>query len=345
MIPSKTQYIGAWQWDSFFHALAYMYVDQDLAENQLRIMLDHQRLDGLIPDAIHDEGVVTQWPLPNSEDVVEVTKPPLIAWTALKLYSRLGNKDFLDEIYDALSRWNAWWFEKNDDDQDGIIQYNHPYSSGLDDSPMWDEGMPVESPELNSYLVMSMDALAKIAEILGFSGEAQDWTRQAQMLTEKILRHFWDAETGVFWATRNHKPIRVLTPFSLYPLLTGRMPKPIEKELVRHLFSKEEFWTDFPIPTVAKSDPRYEPDTMWRGPTWININYLFIDGLERIGRRWEARRLRKKTLDLIMRNGDIYEYYNPETGRQCMRAASVFGWSSAVFVDLAIRASREAKEV
>jgi putative isomerase len=344
MIPSKTQYIGAWQWDSFFHALAYRYVDKDLAENQLRIMLDHQRLDGLIPDAIHDEGVVTEWPLPNSKEVVDVTKPPLIAWTALKLFSTLGNRDFLDEIYDSLRRWNAWWFEKNDDDHDGIVQYNHPYSSGLDDSPLWDTGMPVESPELNSYLVMSMDAMAEIANILGFPDEGREWSRHAQALAEKILQHFWDARTGVFWATRNHEPIRVLTPFSLYPLITGRMPKAVEKELVRHLFSKDEFWTAFPIPSVAKNDPRYEPDTMWRGPTWVNINYLFVDGLERIGRLREARRLRKKTLDLIMRNGDIYEYYHPETGRQCLRAASVFGWSSAVYVDLAIRASREDRE-
>jgi putative isomerase len=341
MIPSKTQYIGAWQWDSYFHALAYRHVDSSLAENQLRIMLDHQTAEGMIPDAVHDEGVVTAWPLPNSDRMVEVTKPPLIAWTALRLFDVLKNRDFLDEIYDPIRRWNAWWFKQNDDDGDGIVQYNHPYSSGLDDSPIWDGGMPVESPDLNTYLVLSMEALARFAEILGLPTEAREWDLRAQALTDKILRHFWDPKAGVFWPTRNHEPVRVLTPFSLFPLLTGRMPKVVEERLVRHLFSKAEFWTPFPIPSVAANDPAFTPDTMWRGPTWVNINYLFIDALERIGRLREARCLRRKTLDLVMRNGDIFEYYNPVGGTPCPKAASVFGWSSAVFVDLAIRASRE----
>ncbi len=56
MTPSKMYYVGVWQWDAYFHALAYRHVDKRLAQDQLRILLDHQREDGMIPDAIHDEG-------------------------------------------------------------------------------------------------------------------------------------------------------------------------------------------------------------------------------------------------------------------------------------------------
>jgi glycogen debranching enzyme len=110
---------------------------------------------------------------------------------------------------------------------------------------------------------------------------------------------------------------------------------------LEHLFNPDEFWLAHPLPTVAKSDPQYAPNTMWRGPTWVNINYLFIDGLVRAGYTAEARRLRDKTLELLMGQKDIYEYYNPETGIAPPAAASVFGWSSAVLVDLAIKASRD----
>ncbi len=72
----------------------------------------------------------------------------------------------------------------------------------------------------------------------------------------------------------------------------------------------------------------------------MNINYLFIEGLVRSGYPELACRLRDRTLDLMLRQRDIYEYYNPETGDPPPNAASVFGWSSAVFVDLAIHASR-----
>jgi glycogen debranching enzyme len=81
---------------------------------------------------------------------------------------------------------------------------------------------------------------------------------------------------------------------------------------------------------------------MWRGPTWINLNYLFIEGLQRIGQEQLARELRGRTLELICSHKDIFEYYNPETGANPPTAASTFGWSAALFIDLAIQATREA---
>ncbi len=88
MTPSKLHYVGVWQWDAYFHALAYRYMDKHLAQDQLRILLDHQREDGLIPDAVHDEGTVTHLQFPVDADV---TKPPLIAWAAWKLYEQDGD--------------------------------------------------------------------------------------------------------------------------------------------------------------------------------------------------------------------------------------------------------------
>ncbi len=55
-----------------------------------------------------------------------------------------------------------------------------------------------------------------------------------------------------------------------------------------------------------------------------------------------ARELRRRTLELIASRDDIYEYYNPETGANPPSAASIFGWSSAVFIDLAIQEMSEA---
>jgi len=338
MMPSMIHYVGVWAWDAFFHALAYSYIDQELAENQIRILLDHQREDGMLPDAVHDEGVILRFPFPTGE--AEVTKPPLVAWTALKLYRQSGNRDFLQEIYEPVSRWNNWWLCSNDDDHDGIIQYNHPYSSGLDDSPLWDGGMSVESPDLNTYLVMQMDALAQIAAILGLKEDAAQWLNQANDLAARIEEHFWDNEAGVFWAMRDHQPIRVLTPFNLYPLFTGRLDAEKCKRVLDHLYNPDEFWLEYPIPTVAKNDSHYSPNQMWRGPTWANINYLFIEGLKTNGFLEQALSLRDRTLEMLLRQNDIYEYYNPETGIAPPSAASVFGWSSAVFVDLAIKASR-----
>jgi glycogen debranching enzyme len=339
MIPSKTWYVGIWHWDAFFHALAYRHVNMRLAEDQLRIMLDHQRADGMIPDAVHDEGVVFDFLLPGSDQKVEVTKPPLLAWAALKLYEMSGNLDFLQEIYEPLKRWNAWWFEKNDSDGDGIVQYDHPFSSGLDDSPLWDAGTPIESPDINTYLVMQLDALARIAELIGVPEDAPGWRAQAGALAEKMVEHFWDERAGLFWATKEHRPLHVETLFNLYPLLTGRVSRRVAERLVAHLRDPDEFWPTYPLPTVSIADPKFDANQMWRGPTWVNINYLFIEALVKNGYEDLARELRDRTMAVLMHLPDIYEYYNPLTGEAPPKAASIFGWSSAVFVDLAISAT------
>jgi putative isomerase len=80
---------------------------------------------------------------------------------------------------------------------------------------------------------------------------------------------------------------------------------------------------------------------MWRGPVWVNINYFMIEALGQIGEIALARELREKTLDLIMSHDSIFEYYNALTGEAPPTAADVFGWTAAVFIDLAIQASHD----
>jgi putative isomerase len=342
MTPSKIYYVGVWQWDAFFHALAYRHVDKKLAHDQLRIVIDHQRADGMIPDAVHDEGTITRLSHPIEGDV---TKPPLLAWAAWKLYELDHDREFLDEIYEPIVRWNNWWFEQNDSDGDGLCEYHHPYSSGLDDSPLWDDGMPVEAPDLNTYLFLQLEALSKIARVLDQKDDAERWAVKAAEMAARLVRGMWDEQSGYFWANRivnqQHVRVNVRTPFNLFPLITGRLPKSIVERLIAHLTNEHEFWPRYPVPTVALDDPKFDPQTMWRGPTWVNVNYLLIEGLQRNGYLDLARELRRRTLEMIGRLDDIYEYYQSETGAVPPKAASIFGWSAAVFIDLAIQAAKE----
>jgi putative isomerase len=331
MMPSKVQYVGIWNWDACFHALAFRHVDPILARNQLRTMLACQLPDGMIPDAVYDEAVIADLDHPLR---AEVTKPPIMAWAALKLHETDPDPDFLQEIYVPLVRWNAWWFSMNDDDADGLAQYNHPYSSGLDDSPLWDYGMPVESPDLNTYLCVQMGSLAMMAEALGMEAEGAMWRRRAAAIARRMIEDYWDEEAGLFRALH-------VTPFNLYPLWTGQLPDTIRNRLIAHLTDPDEFWGEYVIPSVARNDPHYEPETMWRGPIWVNINYIFIEALRQVGEHALARTLLERTLKLVMSQPGIYEYYHSETGEPSATAVDAFGWTAAVFIDLAIQASRD----
>ncbi len=337
-VPSKKSYVGVWLWDSALHAIALRHTDPELARDQIRGVLVNQQTDGMLPDTIFDDGIVTVIDHPIHG---KVTKPPILAWAALKIQEIDFDLDFLNEIYEPLVKWNAWWFKKNDDNQDGIVQYNHPYSSGLDDSPLWDYGMPVDSPDINTYLFIQMKSLAIIAEILNKPSDTEYWSERAKKLLTNMIDYFWDEKIGAFLTFHENKAIQTLTPFNLYPLWTGELPENMKKRIIEHLKNPHEFYGDFMLPSVARTDSTYNSDKMWRGPVWININYFFIEALQQIGEFDLAKTIREKTLKLIMGNTGIYEYYNSKTGKPGKNAAPIFGWTAALFIDLTLQESRE----
>jgi glycogen debranching enzyme len=122
-----------------------------------------------------------------------------------------------------------------------------------------DEGGPVESPDLNTYLHIQMICLAQIADKLNMDSEAAMWRRRAASLVQRMIKDFWDPQAGVFWALKDEKPVKVVTPFNLLPLWTGSCPE-ITTPLLDHL-KIGEFWSRTALPTVARNDPRYDPET------------------------------------------------------------------------------------
>lgn len=338
IVPSKKSYIGIWLWDNAFHAIALRHLDPEIARDQIRGVIAHQLSNGMLPDAIFDDGIVYEIDHPFRHNV---TKPPILAWAALKIHEIDPNISFLKEIYDPLVNWNKWWILNNDSNHDGIIQYNHPYSSGMDDHPSWDYGFPVDSPDINTYLVIQMQSLSKISAILNRRIEAKIWQEKSEILVKKILDYFWDNDTGRFKSFHNNKPLSVFTILNLYPLLTGKLPLDINNRIVDCLENPEDFGGKFIIPTVSRSDSKFTPDLMWRGPIWANINYFFIEALTQLAKNDFAKKLTQKTLDLINDNLGIYEYYNANTGKPGSKAAVTFSWTAAVFIDLVIQSSNQ----
>ncbi|GAA3340137.1 hypothetical protein GCM10017714_18640 [Curtobacterium pusillum] len=355
VVPSKIGYVGLWQWDAYFIAAGLRHGAPELAREQLDIAFAYPTPEGQLPDVVHEEGV-----LASSEDLppqdrenlrragsaiadpdaaIPLTKPPLSAWALTRLEGLVDDPAWFDSAWGTVARSQEWWFRCSDLDDDGMPEYGHPYSSGLDDSPVFDAALPVSSPDLAAYLVVQDDLLAARARALGDSASATRYSLRADR-TMTLLETMWNEEGGYYQSRGAGVPIPAETAVSLLPLLTGRLPAARVQAILLALSDPERFATPWPVPTVARNAAAYSSERMWRGPVWINVNALLVEGLRASGHPAEARELAERTLRLVQHAGGPHEYFNPLTGLKASRATTAFAWSAALYIDLAVGSSR-----
>jgi len=155
----------------------------------------------------------------------------------------------------------------------------------------------------------------------------------------KALGVRWDDAGAVYVEDDGDPTTADETIDAMFPLYAG-VPKP---DQARRLF-EEALWAparfgpspDAPwaVTSASKSSPAFDPRRYWRGPVWVNVNWFFIQGLERYGLQAEADELRRMTLELVSRSGFV-EYYDPRTGEPL--GVSEFAWSAALTLDLLLR--------
>merc|ERR1712039_395293 len=75
------------------------------------------------------------------------------------------------------------------------------------------------------------------------------------------------------------------------------------------------FGTKAPLATVARETSTFSTD-MWRGPIWLNINYMVAEALLSKNETREAHALMNATLGVILddysRYGVIFEFYDSD---------------------------------
>lgn len=187
---------------------------------------------------------------------------------------------------------------------------------------------------LNSILAVAEDDLAVLQDEVGLdSGRAR---AGAERLREALGR-MWDEEAGAYRERDLHGEAGVTgTVADLFPLYAGVPDEHQARRLVdEHLFAPDRYGPSpkapWPVTTVSKSSPAFDPRNYWRGPVWINVNWFMVRGLERCGLQAEAAELRRLTLELVARSG-FTEYYEPTTGEPL--GSREFSWSASLTLDL-----------
>jgi hypothetical protein len=191
----------------------------------------------------------------------------------------------------------------------------------------------VEDLLFNCILVRANTRLAEISKTIG--QKLPEGLAQSIRKTEDALEQLWDESTGQYYSRSfvSHKLIEEPTIATLLPLYAGCVSKEKAKRLVDLLQNSKWFASKWPVPSVPVNSADFHPFQYWQGPTWVNTNWLVIDGLKLYGFDKEAAILREKTLEMVAKSG-FYEYFNPLTGEPA--GAENFSWTAALTIDLLV---------
>ena len=323
-------------WDTFFAASLAATGRRDLAYANALEILREETPQGFVPNYARAGG----W---KSFDRSE---PPVGAITVLRLYRQFHDRWFLRDAFDPLLRWNRWWAAHRsldgylvlgsdagnrplnpDDSSVGTLQAAK-FESGLDNSPMYDDApfdaqthqMHLADVGLLSLYVADCDALAEIAQVLGKTAEQQELKGRAEHY-RAALRTLWNDKAGIFM-NKNLDTGRFsprLSPTNFYPLLAkAATAQQADRMVKEHLLNPREFWGEWVIPSIARSDPAFPDQEYWRGRIWGPMNYLVYLGLLNYDQPAARQALAQRSLALFEKEwrqkGHVHENYNAVTG-------------------------------
>jgi hypothetical protein len=331
---SRSHLLGVW--DNLFNALLHSIEDQDLAESNIRAVLD----DSSLIDGTYPPNYTT--PVIRSGDR---SQPPIGSLVVWKLYRKFKNTEFLKWVYPRLKKWHGWWKEKRDGNKDGLLEWGSnlkvkepgneagtlsaaKYESGMDNSPLYDEAeynretgtMNMSDVGLNSIYAADAKYLSIIAGELDLQSDSRKFRQEYETIAKKVNEELWnDEETEYLNRYWNGKFSTRTAPTSFYPLM-AKIPnwERARRIVEKHLCKEDQFWGEFVIPSISRKDPAFNEQVYWRGRIWPPMNYLVYLGLKEYEMDDLAFEFANKSVRLFMNEwrteGHSHENYNAITG-------------------------------
>src|ERR671933_305239 len=163
--PAPSLYPHQWSWDSAFIALGLAHLDDRRAAEELESLFSGQWATGKLPHIIFNPDAPPKSYFPDaerwnsralSEDAPAerhtsgLCPPPVHAIAVLRIWEAAQGKDgrrieiaraFLRDSYPRLLSWHLYLATARDPEGSGLVTIYHPWESGTDNSPRWDEAL------------------------------------------------------------------------------------------------------------------------------------------------------------------------------------------------------------
>jgi len=163
---SPTLYPHQWSWDSAFIAIGLAHLDTRRAARELETLFMGQWRDGKVPHIVFDPHAPPGSYFPGPEHwataaespdapprptrTSSLCQPPVHAIAACRILEIARERDgedladihrFVDAMYPRLLSWHRYLATERDPERSGLVTIFHPWESGTDNSPRWDEAL------------------------------------------------------------------------------------------------------------------------------------------------------------------------------------------------------------
>jgi len=198
----------------------------------------------------------------------------------------------------------------------------------------------VQDPLFNSMLIKSNQSLIELYELIGGKHEK---IIQIKKWQEKSIHTFneklFDKELGAYihYDLRNNRSIKYISSSSFAPLF-ARIPSQIRaQKIVDTLLERFLGKDNYLCASFDTSSDKYNSVKYWRGPVWINLNWILYYGLKDYGFQALAQQVKKDSIELVEKVG-FYEYFDPRKEVYTINSRGYggnnFSWTAALIIDL-----------
>ena len=325
LIPAG-YYTQMWDWDGFFIGAHWANQDPESAG----LLRDWVLSFSASADA---EGYVAGCITPTGPRPLfgKFAMKPFLAQGAVLAAGQLHDYEWIRPSWPAMQRilayrrrtqfdqhWNLWFW-------DNAMQSGADNSAALSNEPR--DRSAILAVDASVWAMREYAAMALIARRLGDNEAAARYNIEAAATRKAILKHLWLKDEAIFLNRRrdNGAWMRSISWSSFVPVAFGMIPqKEAERTIREHLLNPAEMRSTYGLRSLSKSDPAYNNDAIidpysnWRGPIWLNANYLHWIALRRYGFKAESNWLAQSLAATVERDiaqwGSMHEDYDADTG-------------------------------
>lgn len=264
----------------------------------------------------------------------------------VRLHEVHPERSFLEEAYGPLAGYARYLQRERDPENSHLYDVFDHWETGQEYSsrylpahPEADDGKAfrLKGVDATCYAFELIKALRWMSSELGRQDETRQWERQERATARALRDRLWDPELQFFTdlVPATGRRTGVLAAVGFYPFMSDLARAEHLAAIYKHLLDPEQFWTAYPVPSLALTDPLASAEGTWRGArmscpwngrSWLMTNSHVCEALARAGRVLDAS-LRSSAYELIQRcvrltflEGRLdrptsYEYYNPLTGQ------------------------------